>query len=58
VVRRQLDGEPRIQVFRHYPVKTGINGSKGVPLPSGARESMKIALRNVFYPLNSSYRFF
>jgi hypothetical protein len=58
VLRRQLDGVPRIQVFRHFPVKTGMNGSKGIPLPSGVGESIKINLRNAFYRLNSAHRFF
>ena len=58
VLRRQLDDEPRIRVFRHFPVKTGTNGSKGIPLPSGIGETIKIGLRNAFYHLNSAHRFF
>jgi hypothetical protein len=58
VLRRQLDHESNIQVFRHYPVKTGMNGSKGVPLPHGIRESIKIVLRDALYPLNTTHRFF
>jgi hypothetical protein len=58
VLRRELQGEPRVRVFRHFPVKTGKSGSKGIPLPSGVGESIKINLRNAFYHLNSAHRFF
>jgi len=58
VVRRHLEGVAGIEVFRHYPVKTGMNGSKGIPLPSGPWESTKIALRDALYHVNGAYRFF